>query len=382
MGIKSLNKFLRDTCPDVYEEIHISEYAYKKVAIDISLYLYVFKAAYQERWLRSFIQLVECLRQHELHCVFIYDSGAPPEKDAERKERADSRAKHEQRTYKLEEAIERFHETGEVDPLLVEFQTKRKIKPKRLLRPDTHAIDIKSIEFYVNKMKRQIFDVTPADFALTKKLFDILDVPYFQAPLEAETCCADLCKRGIVDAVLSRDSDVIAYAAPIFLTNLNTDTGVCHRLHYDTILEELDFTSDQFLDFCIMCGTDYNKNIFRVGPKTAYNKILNYGSIEGIEENTKLDTSILKYKRGRELFRGYEQADIKVPYCGAPNFEQLTVFITKHNINIPVESLRKAFVHNTVVFEDTDEEAASSDEEFILEIDSDDEDVVEFQAPH
>ena len=367
MGISGLNKFLRDTCPNVYEEIHISEYAYKKVAIDISLYLYVFKAAYQERWLKSFIQLVECLRKYELHCVFIYDTGAPPEKEEERKERAASRAKHEERVYRLEEAIDRFHESGEVDPLLLEFQTKRKIKPKRLLRPDTGpVIDIKSIEFYVAKMKRQIFDVTKADFDLTKKLFDILDVPYFQAPLEAETCCSDLCKRGIVDAVLSRDSDVMAYGAPVFLTNLDISTGVCHRLHYDTILNELNLTSDQFLDFCIMCGTDYNKNIFRVGPKTAYNKILNFGSIEEIDARTKLDISILKHVRGRELFRNYEQSDINVPYCGAPDFPKLAVFLKKHNINIPMEIIKKSFVHTTIVFEDTDDE-----EEIILEIEND-----------
>jgi len=36
MGLKSgFNKILRDICPNVFETIHISEYAYKKVAIAI-----------------------------------------------------------------------------------------------------------------------------------------------------------------------------------------------------------------------------------------------------------------------------------------------------------------------------------------------------------
>ena len=39
MGIKNLNKFLRDKSNTLFVPIHLSEYAYKKVAIDISLYL-------------------------------------------------------------------------------------------------------------------------------------------------------------------------------------------------------------------------------------------------------------------------------------------------------------------------------------------------------
>lgn len=111
MGIHNMHKFLRDTCPEVFEEIHISEYAYKKVAIDISLYVYLFKASCGDNWLRAFIKLVECLRKYELHCVFIYDSKASPMKDEERKERAENRRKHEERVCKLEEAIEKFHNT-------------------------------------------------------------------------------------------------------------------------------------------------------------------------------------------------------------------------------------------------------------------------------
>ena len=58
MGIKNLNVFLRKNCPEVYEEIHISEYAYKKVAIDTSLFLCKYKAIYGEKWLVAFINLV------------------------------------------------------------------------------------------------------------------------------------------------------------------------------------------------------------------------------------------------------------------------------------------------------------------------------------
>lgn len=60
------------------EIIHLSEYAYKRVAIDISVYMYTYKRAYAgashiygpNGWLNAFIKLVAVLRENEIHCVF------------------------------------------------------------------------------------------------------------------------------------------------------------------------------------------------------------------------------------------------------------------------------------------------------------------------
>ena len=194
MGIKHLNKFLRNNCPNIYEEIHISEYSFKKVAIDISLYLCKFKTICGDRWLAAFINLIACLRKNEVHCVFIYDTGAPPEKAAERKERSLHRAKLEEKVLKLEDALEKFHLSSEVDPILTELYNKRNKgkDPPRLMKISSDEIDMRLVEFNVKKMRGQILDIRPEDFQKTRELFDILKVPYFNAPLEAETTCSDL----------------------------------------------------------------------------------------------------------------------------------------------------------------------------------------------
>jgi dTDP-4-amino-4,6-dideoxygalactose transaminase len=47
------------------------------------------------------------------------------------------------------------------------------------------------------------------------------------------------------------------------------------------LIKNLELKQEEFLDLCIMCGTDYNKNIPKVGSATAYKKIIelrNYGS--------------------------------------------------------------------------------------------------------
>jgi intein/homing endonuclease len=191
MGITNLNKFLRNNCPSVFEEIHITEYSFKKIAIDISLYLCKFKSAYGDRWLSAFLSLIACLRKNEVHCVFIYDSGCVPEKEAERKERSDQRIKLENRVEELEEAVKKVHLTGEIDEILIELYKKntKKNEPKRLLRQSTDSFNLKVVEEAVIKMRSHILEISKEDFLLTKELFKILNVPYFDAPLEAETMC-------------------------------------------------------------------------------------------------------------------------------------------------------------------------------------------------
>lgn len=355
MGIKSLSKFLRTKCPEIFQTIHVSEYAFKKVAIDVSLYMCNYKSLYGDDWLRAFIRLVSCLRENELHCVFIYDSGAPPEKQAERQERREQRAKMEERLEVIEHALLEYKEKGEASDILYEFQEKRKIDGGINLFTGKKMLNVQGIEYAVEKMRKQMFTLSESDFENTRTLFKILDVPYINSDMEAETLCSDLCIQGKVDAVLSEDTDVLAYSCPVFLTKMNTAESSCIKIKYEDVLKGLDLSSNQFLDFCIMCGTDYNKNIFKVGPVKAYQYIKEYGSIEEVQKHTSHDISVLNHVRTRELFRGYKRCQENVKYCGEPNFNALQEFIFKNNVRINVENLRKCFVRK-IVFEDEEEE--------------------------
>ena len=118
MGIKDLNKILRSKCPEVFQQIHLSEYAYTKLAIDVSLFLCKFKAISGDNWLLSFLHLINCLRNNEIHCVFIYDNGHPVEKTQEKKERVQAREKTLERLLSLENAIKEYDEKKTIPIIL------------------------------------------------------------------------------------------------------------------------------------------------------------------------------------------------------------------------------------------------------------------------
>ena len=154
----------------------------------------------------------------------------------------------------------------------------------------------------------------------------------------------------MVDAVLSEDTDILAYECPIFLSKLNISDETVVSIKYNDCINELELTSDQFLDLCIMCGTDYNKNIPRIGSKKAFKLIKQYGSIEGLPKE--IDTDILKYERVRQLFREFEEDNITmIPCCGKPDFTKLSEFVFKCNTQVSLDQLRKDFTEINIDFE-------------------------------
>ena len=363
MGIKGLNKIIKKEAPNAYQDVHISEYAYKKIAVDISLYVCKFKAVCGDRWISAFINLVTCLRRNNVHCVFVYDTGAPPEKEREREERSAQRAKATKNIEDLEEGLKNYIRHGTVSDYLEKTSLKLlKGAPKRLMAGGFDSstaeinIPVEQIRELIEKKKSQQLGITPADFELTKALFDVINVPYLDAPLEAETTCVDLALQGEVDAVLTEDTDVLAYGTPVFLSKFNTSTGICSQLIHKEMLEEMEISNDSFLDLCIMCGTDYNKNIKGMGPVSVYKNVLTHGSIEAIGKALDICIDSLTHVRVRELFREYEKVDYKVRYCGKPDFGKLEEFTFKHNIQCNVGAIRHHFTQ-VVILEGLDKKS-------------------------
>ena len=360
MGIAGLTKFLRDECPQVFQEINLADLQYKKGAVDISLYVFKYITIFGDKWLTAITNLVSVLRKNDIHCCFIYDTSAPQEKMLERENRRERRDKLDEKINYLQEALVLAHTTGEISQILIDLNEKMNadnIKRKSLLNPGranagvNSSVNLDRLEKEIDRISKQSVHVQTSDFENSKELFGLLGIPFFNADIEAETTCSDLCKQGKVDFVLSEDSDVLAYGAPMFVSKINTSTATATVVYYKEVLEALDFTDDQFLDFCIMCGTDYNTNIRLIGPKKAFKLIREHKSIEAIA-STGIDISVLKHQRGRELFKDYKRFSGEIPYCGEPSdFKKLAGFLFKHAIGTSIEKIKKTFTEVEIQFD-------------------------------
>jgi len=340
MGIKNLHKFLRNKDIDLYKVVHLSDFAFKKIAVDVSLYVYKYKTILGDDWLDAFIRLIMALRRNEVHCVFIFDGKCPDEKIKEQQRRRETKDKISDRIAILRVDIDNYIENGEITENLLKISNKN--KSKRLL---SNKLDVKFLNTYLEKIQKQQVYMSSEDIEQAKELFTILDTPYYISETEAETLCAYLNKKGEVDAALSEDTDLLAYSTPKFLHKINTYNDTCHLIEFDDILESLEFTKEQFIDLCIMSGTDYNPNIPKVGNVTAYKLLKEHGSIENIDK----DTSILNYKRAREIFT----QDLTIPdvkFCGEPDWNKLKIFLKMNQSRVNIESIKKSYEPCEIVF--------------------------------
>ena len=104
-----------------------------------------------------------------------------------------------------------------------------------------------------------------------------LRVPYVIAPYEADAQLAFLARTGLVDCVLTEDSDLLPYLCPLTLFKLDGEMMV-DAVRLDDVLHELSLEPDQFIAMCVLIGCDYAEHIRMMGAKTAHRMITELGS--------------------------------------------------------------------------------------------------------
>ena len=146
----------------------------------------------------------------------------------------------------------------------------------------------------------------------SKKLLDLIGIPWFDAPSEGEAQVAHLIKTEKVDYGASQDYDTILFGAKNFVRNLtlsnrrklpkqNKWVAVTPELiDVELSLSKLKITREQLVDVSILMGTDFNPGIDGVGPKKGLKLIKENGNAE--DSLVKIGKKIENLEEIRDLF--------------------------------------------------------------------------------
>lgn len=98
------------------------------------------------------------------------------------------------------------------------------------------------------------------------------------APYEADAQLAYLSRAGIVDVVITEDSDLLAFGARSVLYKFDYRDYFGEEITLDRLCENKtpylrDFNHCMFLTACIFSGCDYLNQVRGVGPTGAFNLI-------------------------------------------------------------------------------------------------------------
>jgi flap endonuclease-1 len=116
-----------------------------------------------------------------------------------------------------------------------------------------------------------------------KELLRAMGVPCIEStgPFEAEALACALVAHGHADYVVSEDTDVLVYEAPM-LRGITARESPIVVVHGDAIRDTLQLDRASYVDFVLLLGTDFSQRIKHVGPNRALKFIREHGSIERV----------------------------------------------------------------------------------------------------
>lgn len=158
--------------------------------------------------------------------------------------------------------------------------------------------------------------ITPQILEESKKLLDLMGIPWINAESEAEAQAAYMASKGDVAFVGSQDYDSFLFGAEHVIRNLGISgkqkvpgktAYVPKEMEHVSLtrsLTELGITHDQLIDVAICTGTDFNEGISRVGAKTALKLIRKHGDIQTLLKEEQMDIrSCVPVEDIQEFFR-------------------------------------------------------------------------------
>lgn len=123
--------------------------------------------------------------------------------------------------------------------------------------------------------------MTPDIIEGSKKLLDLMGIPYIQAISEGEAQASYMVDKGDAWCVGSQDYDCLLFGASRMLKNIAA-RGSKSRLEMIDLKEVLEMnglTREQLVDVAVLVGTDFNEGIKGVGAKKGRNLIKKHGDV-------------------------------------------------------------------------------------------------------
>ena len=229
MGIQHLNRYLQEHCPNSIHKISLSQLRGKRITIDICNYLYRFLS--EEALLENVYLMISMFRYYDITPIFIFDGKSPYEK----KEILEMRK--ERKKYAKE-------------------QYEKLVRNKSLY--SSNSLEYEEISNNMNNLKKKFIQLKLHDIKLCKMLMNAYGVTYIDADGEADALCAKLVVKKYAYACMSEDMDMFVYGCSRVLRYLSLVNNTVIMYNLKKILEELNYSINEFKQICILSGTDYN----------------------------------------------------------------------------------------------------------------------------
>ncbi|KAH7884449.1 hypothetical protein F5I97DRAFT_1812007 [Phlebopus sp. FC_14] len=149
-----------------------------------------------------------------------------------------------------------------------------------------HEIDeeIKALNRQKKAAMRDSEDITQHMISQIMLMLRLFGIPYITAPMEAEAQCAELVSLGLVEGIITDDSDVFLFGGLRVFKNMFNQSKTVECFLLSDLSRELGLERDALVRLAYLLGSDYVEGLPGVGPVVAMELLKAFPGEDGLHK--------------------------------------------------------------------------------------------------
>ncbi|KAL2439088.1 DNA repair protein rad13 [Exophiala dermatitidis] len=140
--------------------------------------------------------------------------------------------------------------------------------------------ELKQLRNQQKKDRREADEVTQVMVQECQALLRLFGLPYITAPMEAEAQCAELVRLGLVDGIVTDDSDIFLFGGTRIYKNMFNAAKFVECYLASDLEKEFLLDRRRLISFAHLLGSDYTEGIPGIGPVTALEILTDFESLD------------------------------------------------------------------------------------------------------
>jgi DNA excision repair protein ERCC-5 len=140
--------------------------------------------------------------------------------------------------------------------------------------------EIEALRIQKAKDVRDSDEVTQVMINEVQELLSLFGLPYITAPMEAEAQCAELLHLGLVDGIVTDDSDIFLFGGTRVYKNMFNQAKLVECYLSLDLETEFGLGRDRLIAIAQLLGSDYAEGMPGVGPVTALEILSEFDTLD------------------------------------------------------------------------------------------------------
>ncbi|KAI9440023.1 PIN domain-like protein [Lactarius indigo] len=144
--------------------------------------------------------------------------------------------------------------------------------------------EIKTLNQQKKAAMRDSEDITQQMIAQIMVMLRLFGIPYITAPMEAEAQCAALVELGLVEGIITDDSDVFLFGGARVYKNMFNQSKTVECFFLADFARELGLDRERLVQLAYLLGSDYVEGLPGVGPVVAMELLKEFSGDDCLQE--------------------------------------------------------------------------------------------------